>query len=109
MAQDSPYKEYVRTGNLPSGMNHSDYLQFVREKMFIALNPSKEVNATAEFGDLDEESGKMSTFPGYIVFALMGPIVEDFDMLGYRSDLLMTTTPFYSTSINHIGRRIDVR
>jgi hypothetical protein len=28
MAQDSPYKDYVKTGNLPSGMNHDDYLQF---------------------------------------------------------------------------------
>lgn len=99
MAQDSPYKEYVRTGNLPSGMNHGEYLQFVREKMFLALNPSnKEANASAEFGDLDDDSGKMSTFPGYIVFALMGPIVEEFDMLNYRSDLLMTTTPFYSST-----------
>ncbi len=99
MAQDSPYKEYVRTGNLPSGMNHGDYLQFVREKKFFALNPSnKEGSASAELGDLDDDSGKMSTFPGYIAFALMGPIVEEFDMLKYRFDLLMTTTPFYSST-----------
>ncbi len=33
MAADSPYKDYVKTGNLPSGMNHDDYLQFACEKM----------------------------------------------------------------------------
>jgi len=68
MAYDSPYKEYVQNGNLPTGMIHGDYLQFVREKMFIALNSSKEVNASAEYGDFDDNSGKMPTFPGYIMF-----------------------------------------
>ena len=114
MSQDSPYREYVRTGNLPSGMNHGDYLQFVRDKMYIALNSSK-VDSSDDFVAADDvgddgndddvltsrvrdDGRKNGIFPGYIVFALMGPIVEDFDMLRHRSDLLMTSTPLYSSS-----------
>ncbi|KAI2493453.1 hypothetical protein MHU86_21071 [Fragilaria crotonensis] len=53
------------------------------------------------------DAAKMFTFPGYIVFTLMGPIVEDFDMLCHRSDLLMTSTPaFNSTAEKKLaGRR----
>ena len=122
MAPDSPYKDYIKTGNLPSGMNHDDYLQFVREKMYFVLNPSKQCddisantssrNTTSSTtpdadnagisGDNEAqqvvEAAKMFTFPGYIVFSLMGPIVEDFDMLCHRSDLQMTSTPAFNST-----------
>jgi hypothetical protein len=48
--------------------------------------------------EIDADAGKMFTFAGYIVFALMGPIVENFDMLHYHSDLLMRSTPAYSST-----------
>lgn len=44
MVQESTYKDWIKTGNLASGMNHKEYLQFVREKMYIALDPSKNVD-----------------------------------------------------------------
>ena len=89
--------------------------------MFFALNPSKNVDdvsagpmvATAlgsttivEAGNNDGAEGarskvtdiaaaaKLFIFPGYIVFTLMGSIVEDFDMLSRRSDLLTTSLLF---------------
>ena len=34
MAADSPYKDCVKNGNLSSGINHDDYMQFVCEKMY---------------------------------------------------------------------------
>ncbi|KAI2505332.1 hypothetical protein MHU86_9132 [Fragilaria crotonensis] len=47
----SPYKPYVRTGNLPSGMTLNDYYMFVRKKMFVltqgadaAASKGKKVN-----------------------------------------------------------------
>ena len=116
MAQDSPYKDYVKTGNLPSGMNHDDYLQFVCEKIFALLNPPKQGQDANDLNlldngaegttsttysssmEIDADAGKMFTFAGYIVFALMGPIVENFDMLHYHSDLLMRSTPAYSST-----------
>jgi hypothetical protein len=125
-------------------MNHDDYLQFVREKMYFVFNPSKQCDnvgetttssrnttssTTADADDVDPpvdtigtsmaagvvgvhadnqydnaaaskaaDAAKMFTFPGYIVFTLMGPIVEDFDMLSHRSDLLMTSTPVFNSS-----------
>ncbi len=138
MAPDSPYKDYIKMGNLPSGMNHDDNLQFVREKMYFALNPLKqyvnvcETTTSSTTADADNaappappvdttgsvapgvvgvhadnhddnvskvaDAAKMFTFPGYNVFTLMGPIVEDFDMLSHRSDLLMTSTPMFNST-----------
>jgi hypothetical protein len=91
--------------------------------MYFALNPSKNVDdhiiagsiAATTLGDThagnnDGAEGarsqvtdvapaaKLFMFPGYIVFTLMGPIVEDFDMLSHRSDLLMTSTPVFSNT-----------
>ena len=77
-------------------MNHDDHLQFVLEKMFAALNPPKlqgkdaddllnnldagaaETTPTTNIGsmEVDADTGKMFTFAGYIVFALMGPIEQ---------------------------------
>lgn len=37
MAPNSPYKNYIGTGNLPSGMAFEDYLMFVRKGMFKML------------------------------------------------------------------------
>ncbi|KAI2506296.1 hypothetical protein MHU86_8126 [Fragilaria crotonensis] len=150
MAPDSPYKDYIKTGNLPSGMTHDDYLQFVRERMYFVMNPSKQCdnisanassrNTTSSTTDADIaappivdttmgsttagvsanlnnhdhnealkvlEAAKAFTFPGYIVFTLMGPIVEDFDMLCHRSDLLMTSTPVFNSTAEKklAGRR----
>ena len=137
MSRNSPYRDYARTGNLPSGMVHEDYLQYVREQMYIVLNPDEAAAAigvgvvssnsdtsmlgndnTLDFaaGLLDNDGpnndnieeppapvsttpGKMFTFPGYIVFALLGPIVENDSMLCHRSDLLMSSVPVYSTLV----------
>ena len=129
MSKHSPYRDYARTGNLPSGMVHDDYLQYVREKMYVVLNPDDEaavaivdnhgdttghvdniLDTTPPAGlllEIEEQPaapqastpGKMFTFPGYIVFALLGPIVENDSMLCYRSDLLMSSAPVYSTLV----------
>lgn len=140
MSKHSPYRDYARTGNLPSGMVHDDYLQYVREKMYVVLKPDEAtlpidggivgpVSSTstdtstghvdnildtvaglldngANNEDYIEEPpapaaapGKMFTFPGYIVFALLGPIVENDSMLCHRSDLLMSSAPVYSTLV----------
>jgi hypothetical protein len=37
MAPGSPYKDYIGTGNLPSGMAFEDYLMIVRKGMFKML------------------------------------------------------------------------
>jgi hypothetical protein len=37
MLPESPYKDYTKSGNLPSGMVHDDYLKFVRLKMYDVL------------------------------------------------------------------------
>ena len=42
---------------------------------------------------------KLFTYPGYIVFALVGPIVENGSMLCYCSGLLMSSAPVYSTLV----------
>jgi hypothetical protein len=136
-------------------MVHDDYLQYVREKMHVILNPDEMTAATVDNGEnmypiadgiglvscnhtdtdastpggtglltstatdertfngnsAEEQPGAMSasspvsapaklfTFPGYIVFALVGPIVENDSMLCYRSDLLMSAAPVYSTLV----------
>lgn len=48
MSKHSPYKDYARTRNLPSGMVHDDYnLQYVREKTYVVLNPDETTTAAA--------------------------------------------------------------
>ncbi|KAI2489338.1 hypothetical protein MHU86_25251 [Fragilaria crotonensis] len=51
MSKHSPYRDYARTGNLPSGMVHDDYLQYVREKMHVILNPDETTAATVDNGE----------------------------------------------------------
>jgi hypothetical protein len=116
VSSESPYKDYIKNGNLPSGMVHNDYLTYVRLKMFdILVN-----NAGGDVTCIDDEddvpptsmsnegttvikgSGGTTTmrimpdtwfFPGFFVFATVGPIVADDSMTPYRSELLMTTSP----------------
>lgn len=90
----SEYAEYAKTGLPPSGRTYDDYLLFIREAMFKELS-----NATIDIEDDEEEDisstgggddGKVSTdeneknvmkdswmFPGYISFALWGPIIPN--------------------------------
>jgi hypothetical protein len=142
MSPESPYKDYTKKGNLPSGMVHSDYLKYVREKMYEMLQ-KRAVAAEVSCVDADDAtdpaikdlagtdapaatifvadavpgttntnsiSGNVSMptmvlptmpdtwfFPGYLVFAILGPIVADEDMLPYRAELLMPTTPSLPT------------
>ena len=52
MLKHSPYGDYyARTRNLPSGMVHDDYLQYVREKMYVVLNPDEASVAIDNHGD----------------------------------------------------------
>ena len=112
----SPYRAYSTTGKLPSGQSIEDYYVFVRRKMYVLLLPSLSgggigaaVEAVAKFDnnaaakdDAEDEQGALEdlmpetwSFPGFITFALFGPIVPDC-MLEYRSDLLMTSPPHNS-------------
>ena len=124
MVQESPDKDCIKTGNLASGVNHKEYLQFVRGKMYIALDPSKNVDddvsassnagsttlssasAMIHVGNNDGAEGarlqvtditaaKPSRSRAILSYTLMGPIVEDFCMLCHCSDLIMTSTPVF--------------
>lgn len=177
----SPYKPYVTTGNLPSGMTLSDYYMFVRKKMYVLtgaadaakrkkeneqkgkgpalpaltatvdsvgnlptmkstsssrsidasdtlaladdadgasattgasfksgnpnsttsndgreLNNSNPASRRLEVLDADDSEGDNMpvdwTFPGFIAFALLGPIVHPC-LLPYRSEIVMPTLP----------------
>jgi hypothetical protein len=149
MSKHYPYRDYARTGNLPSGMVHDDYIQYVRETIYVVLNPDEASVAIENHGcttlpiaggvrlvsstttstghvdnfcdthaaagllfddgtnhdNIEEQPsqaytpGKMFTFPGYIVFALLGPIVENNSMQCHRSDILMSSAPVYSTLV----------
>jgi hypothetical protein len=96
---------------MPSGKCYEDYLLFVREKMFIVLG-------TAVVEDEDDEvvstlsgtDGNTSTsigmkdnwiFPGYIAFALWGPIMpDDMDTI-YKANAFMVS----DSSGGKVGRR----
>jgi hypothetical protein len=107
----SEYAETTKTGLMPSGKCYEDYLLFVREKMFIELG-------TAVVEDEDDEvvstlsgtDGNTSTsigmkdnwiFPGYIAFALWGPIMpDDMDTI-YKANAFMVS----DSSGGKVGRR----
>ena len=115
MSSESPYKDYTKNRNLPSGMVQDDYLMYIRLKMYDALvnnSAGSDVMCVDDAGDdtapcsassitTNEGSRGAITcimpdtwfFPGFFVFATVGPIVADEAMIPYRSDLLMTTTP----------------
>jgi hypothetical protein len=135
MHAESPYRDHVSTGNLPSGMTLDDYYLFVCQGMYELMHPGTAVpsterlpteqnNRSTEYnlGMADELNGdnindvysatlstssapttseSVSTvfampdswiFTGFIIFALLGPIVPSV-MFPYRSELLMTAPP----------------
>jgi len=108
---DSPYKGAVATGVLPSGSNIEDYYLWVRQQMYkllpddekakIKRSASKMTNeglvvdidgANNFDGELDnqinDEMPDGYTFIGFIVFALIGPIVPS-EMKTFQSHLMM--------------------
>ena len=111
LSKDSPFKE----GQLPpSGMNYFDYLQYVREKMYIMLKgrpvfvddneyavvqedddddtPTTDGAATSTNAEEDNESDAMPetyVFRGFFAFALWGPIVPEGNDI-YKSRALTT-------------------
>ena len=88
MAEDSPYKDYVKTRNLPSsGIKHNDYLHFICKKMFAMVNPPKKGPDVDDLNldsgaagttsttngssmEIDANTGKVFTFAGYIFLHL---------------------------------------
>lgn len=106
LAAGSPYKAYAHNGTLPSGMALEDYYVYIRKKMYILLKSSSvdidddsPATTSESFGDSGNDPAAAAAedampnewvFPGFFLFALMGPIVP-FEMLAYRSELLMTT------------------
>jgi hypothetical protein len=59
---------------------------------------------------LDQEESAMPDswiFPGFIIFALLGPIIVPPELLQYRVELLMTSTPdiLCNTDLAHAGDR----
>lgn len=106
MHAESPYRDHCSTGNLPSGMTLDDYYLFVREGMYKLLHPavtcagpSSEEPQVEEANDTSRESvlsvivmPDSWIFTGFIIFALLGPIVPS-NMIPYRSELLMTAPP----------------
>lgn len=125
---DSPYKAYMSSGLLPSGMCLDDYLLYIRQKMYVALLPpsignnkpdhcmmvsdTTPVASVASVAESSSDFGRneslgysdegndvlMNTmpdsyvFPGYLVFALLGPIVPP-EMRPHQSHLIMTKPP----------------
>ena len=111
LSKDSPFKE----GQLPpSGMNYFDYLQYVREKMYIMLkgkpvfvdeNEYAVVQQEEDDDDTPTDGGATSTnteednepdampetyiFRGFFAFALWGPIVPEGNDI-YKSRALTT-------------------
>ena len=97
IAEESPYMDFLHSGNLPSGMQFEDYLLYVRQKMWddgqndpcTGGDESEERRVVADVNDdpdknTRDDSQRMKIvlmmpstwfFPGFIVFALMGPIV----------------------------------
>jgi hypothetical protein len=73
----SDYNNAVKSGTLPSGKAFGDYLCFIRLEMFKLLEASGQSDKVMPFDYF---------FPGYFIFALMGPIVKE---TKYQSDLLM--------------------
>ena len=121
LRHNSPYKSYASTGLLPSGMCHDDYLLYIRQKMYLALLPpmssssnqnmaaslkfthtilvNNSNSATCGYADAprkNEDAAMMMPdnylFPGYLVFAMMGPIVPH-EMRRFQSHLIMTKPP----------------
>ncbi|KAI2498217.1 hypothetical protein MHU86_16299 [Fragilaria crotonensis] len=86
-------------------MVHDDYLKFVRLKMYDILVNSTTggkviaVETTMNTEDEDTRCDSRTSmhdtwfFPGFFVFATLGPIVADEPMISHQSELLMTSSP----------------
>ncbi len=111
MDEECLYKDFLQSGNLPSGMRFEDYLVYVRQKMWedgqndptggeeqqvlVADgkdNPDK-MNATDDSQKIGIMMPSTWFFPGFIVFALMGPIVLSSGSSGedYRCELILSS------------------
>ena len=110
--QDSPYINHLKDGKLPSGMEFEDYALFVckgiykmiqeeqlRSKNNKTLPPPQEIEGDDDT-DIEQVSSPSPVIlcapmpsqylpPGFIVFLLLGPIVQE-GMEQFRSSLLMT-------------------
>lgn len=97
---DSPYKSYSSTGNFPSGMVMEDYYMFVRRNMYTLLSRNDDGEHPSSLLNNDDDSPMPDTwsFPGFITFALMGPIVPS-ALFCYRAELLMTS-PSSASSVS---------
>ena len=110
--QDSPYVNHLKDGKLPSGMEFEDYALFVckgiykmiQEEQLRSKNnktppPPQEIEGDDD-NDIEQVSSPSPVIlcapmpsqylpPGFIVFLLLGPIVQE-GMEQFRSSLLMT-------------------
>ena len=75
----SPYKPYITTGNLPSGMTLNDYFMFVRKKMFV-LTGCADAAVSSKGKTLNGRKGKGPAIP-----ALAGRIDPICNMLTMKS------------------------
>lgn len=107
LVMQSEYAESTKTGILPSGKSFEDYLLFIRQAMYKELrNNALDVDDEDDVSDRVDDvypsdvTGKKDNsndtemkdqwfFPGYISFALWGPIMpEDMDRCYQASALL---------------------
>jgi hypothetical protein len=98
---DSPsYKSYSSTGTFPSGMVMEDYYMFVRRNMSTLLSRTDDGEHPSSLLNHDDDSPMPDTwsFPGFITFALMGPIVPS-PQFCYRAEFLMTS-PSSASSVS---------
>ena len=77
-----------------------DYSMFVRRNMFTLLSRSDDGEHPSSLLNHDDDSPMPDTwsFPGFITFALMGPIVPS-ALFCYRAELLMTS-PSSASSVS---------
>jgi hypothetical protein len=84
LLSQSDYSDCIKTGIMPSGKNFDDYLNTLRELMYKELGVNTidleddEETKTAGPSSGDVEQMKDSwMFPGFLAFALWGPILPD--------------------------------
>lgn len=81
--KQSEYADTINNGNLPSGKSYEDYLLFLRREMYKELGGGvmeigDDDNSTTSGTEVVEDTMKDSyLFPGYMAFALWGPIIPD--------------------------------
>jgi len=99
--EHSEYQQYYKDGGCPSGKVYEDYLLFMRRAMYKELkgdivddeDDSKEDNYDEEQDDDEEEDGMPSSyfFPGFLAFALWGPIMPPGFDEEYRAQCFFRT------------------